>query len=363
MYVDQEAISFEDVAIVTQYSDIESRNDVDLSAPNHSYPIIVSPMYHTWTKEMAAFAVEKNIPFILHRYFPSVNDQIEAYLSITNFVPNDQKQIFVAVGSDEKWIGQCVLKGVKRFCVDMAHGNSKKAVDAVKFIKEYCPDATIMAGNIESYDGFRRLFDAGARYFRVGIGSGSICSTNINTGYGLPILTALNMVQRRMTNDERSSSYLIADGGVRTAADIAKALAFGADYVMCGKLFASTSKARGPFFSNEMHTVHKDGEKWNCLGNEVEPSFVEYAGMASKLMREMAGGSQKTNVSEEGKSGLIEYTGLTEDVFEQLINNLRAVLSYSGCRNIHEFKENATLRRIAPGGKLEKAIHLDKVYR
>ena len=359
-YIDQDAISFDDVAIMTQYSDIDSRSEVDISAPNHDYPFIASPMWHLDSDKMAAFCRDKNFPFVLHRYFPSQSAQLERWRELTENQANAKNTIFLAVGSNEKWIGDAVLKGVKNFCVDMAHGNSAQAVRAVEFIKSYCPNAVIMAGNIESYDGFKRLYDAGARYFRVGIGSGSICSTNINTGYGLPILTALALIQRKMTEEECRNSFLIADGGIRTAGDIAKALAFGASYVMCGKLFASTGCARGPFFTKDLLKIDSE-EAPNFESSE--PTYVEYAGMASKLMREMAGGSQKTDVSEEGKAGLIEYTGTTEHVFSQVVSNLRAVLAYSGARTIPEFKRNAILRRVAPGGKLEKQIHLDKVYR
>lgn len=368
MYVEQEAISFDDVAIVTQYSDIDSRSDVDISAPNHNYPFIASPMYHLATKEMAKFFLDKNSPYVIHRYFPDAGTQMEFFAEIQNFVPQKNSPLFVAVGSNEKWIGQCVLKGANKFCVDMAHGNSELAVKAVKFIKQYCPEATIMAGNIESYDGFKRLYDAGARYFRVGIGSGSICSTNINTGYGLPILTALAMIQRKMTDEELSESYLIADGGIRTAGDVAKALAFGADYVMCGKLFASTHLARGPFYNKFMEPVDiEEVDRPVTIGDlgkldELVPAFVEYAGMASQQMREIAGGSQNTEASIEGSAGVIAYTGPTEKVFHKICQNLRAVLAYSGCRSIPEFKAEAIVRRVAPGGKIEKQVHLSKVY-
>lgn len=359
VYDEKEAISFDDVTILTQYSDIDSRSNVDLSAPNHSYPFISSPMYHLDTDAMAEFCRVNNFPFVLHRYFPSSVDQLERWNELVENMPNAKNTIFLAVGSNEKWIGDAILKGVKNFCVDMAHGNSIQAIKSVEFIKSYCPDSIIMAGNIESYDGFKRLYTAGARYFRVCIGSGSICSTNINTGYGLPILTALAMIYDKMSTEERENSFLIADGGIRTAGDIAKALAFGASYVMCGKLFASTSCARGPFFGKELNLLMDQTD----IEDREDIFYVEYAGMASKLMREMAGGSQKTDVSEEGKAGLIEYTGTTENVFNQVVSNLRAVLAYSGCRTIPEFKRDAVLRRVAPGGKLEKQIHLSKIYR
>lgn len=365
-FISDEAISYGDVAILTQYSDLNSRSDVVLDSEGYSYPFVGSPMYHVGTKDMYQFFLGCDMPFILHRYFPTVEDQIETAKEYTNdLIYYSPKHLFMAVGSNKKWINKLILAGFKSFCVDMANGNSMQAVEAVKYIKEYCPEATIIAGNIESYDGFARLYDAGARYFRVGIGSGSICSTNINTGYGLPILTALSNIDRDRSLSEREDSFLIADGGIRTAGDVAKALALGASFVMCGKLFASTNLAKGPFYDgsyNKLENLYTDMH-YQGVEYESQIAYVQYAGMASKMMREMAGGSQKTNVSEEGHGGLVEYAGQTKDMFAKVCQNLRAVLAYSGCRNIDEFRKECILQRVSAGGKFEKQIHLDKIYR
>lgn len=367
--IKEEAISTDDVTIVTQYSRLKSRSEVSLKAPRHKYPIIASPMWHLGTPQMRNFFMDKNCPFVLHRYFKSAAAQLKHHN--INYVtsphcPDDFT--FFAVGKDYDWIQYLIDNGVDKFCVDMAHGNSGYCEKSVAFIKGRCPNATIMAGNIETYDGYARLRDAGATYFRVGIASGSICSTNINTGNGLPILTALNNIYSKMTKYEQENNFLIADGGMRTAGDIAKALAFGASYAMCGKIFASTSKAAGPFFDanyTELYDVFDaNGElhhEVNSYDNRVK--YVQYAGMASKMMREKSGGRHSTAVSEEGKAGLIHYTGKTEDVFDGLILNLKAVLSYSGCRTIDEFREEVILQRIAMGGKREKQIHLDVEYK
>lgn len=367
-YIKDESISYGDVTIQTQYSDLDSRSEVNLETGPYNYPIIGSPMYHLDTIEMYNFFTKNKIPFVLHRYFSDVTSQINRIKALTNdMVYYDSLYMFVSVGFDEKWIGKLILNGVKSFCVDMANGNSKQAVDTVSFIKEYCPDATIMAGNIETYDGFKRLYDAGARLFRIGIGSGSICSTHINTGYGLPILSAINEIKTRIDNTFDDVS-LIADGGIRTAGDVAKALAFGADFVMCGKLFAATTAARGPFFDSsgaKYKLYNEDIRKWikQDNGEDDSPVYAEYAGMASTLMREMAGGSQKTNVSEEGKAGLIECVGSVENMISKMVQNLKAVVAYSGCRNISEFKEECIIRRVSSAGKFEKQVHLDTVYK
>ncbi len=360
IYNSEESISFDDVTICTQYSDLDSRSDVDISAKNHEYPFIASPMWHLDTIPLMKFFMENNMLYVLHRYFPTVEDQFNRWWEMKKNTYKFSNKLFIAVGANEKWINYLISGGARSFCVDMANGNSKQAYNAVKFIKRKCPCANIMAGNIESYDGFRRLYNAGARYFRISIGSGSICSTNLMTGYGLPILTAIDSIYSKMDNTEKNECCLIADGGIRTAGDVAKAIAFGADYVMCGKLFASTSLARGPFYTEDMLKVDEgESPEFKCS----KPAFVEYAGMASTLMRRNAGGSQKTNVSEEGKAGVISYTGKTEDIFNKMNNSLRAVLAYSGCRTISEFRENCILRRVSQGGKFEKQIHLSKVYK
>lgn len=351
-YNDKEAISFSDVAIVTQYSSLDSRSDVDITTKLGSSPLVGSPMYHLGTVDMAKFFSEKRIPFVLHRYFPNVLKQIEMY-DLMIKAGCLKHLLYVSVGSNLEWIEALRIHGVTHYCVDMANGNSKQCVKSVKLLNDWgrVNPSCIMAGNIETVDGFFRLYDAGARHIRVGIGSGSICSTSINTGYGLPILSALNDIRTRMPDDINKDVNLIADGGIRTAGDIAKALAFGAKSVMCGKIFAATDLARGPFFDEKIRIVLPAYAK-----------YVEYAGMASTMMRELSG-SQKTDVSEEGKSGLIEYAGPTSTVYSNLCLNLMAVLAYSGAKNIPEFVENAIIQRVSAGGKIEKAIHLDKIYR
>jgi len=323
-------------------------------------------MWHLGTLEMSQFFATRNCPYVLHRYFKNVEEQFAMYLDIISGSFNTKANTFVAVGKDYDWIRYLVNNGVTQFCVDMAHGNSGYAEKSVAFIKGVCPNAVIMAGNIETWDGYSRLADAGATYFRVGIASGSICSTNINTGNGLPILTALDNIYDKMTLDQKDVHFLIADGGMRTAGDIAKAIAFGASYTMCGKIFASTSLAAGPFYTREREIINDLNyiPRLKDVGNihNLVPYYVQYAGMASTLMREKANGSQSTAVSEEGKAGLIRFSGTTENVFDGLMLNLKAVLSYSGCKDINEFREEVILQRIAMGGKREKKIHLDHEY-
>ncbi len=371
--IKEESISTDDVTIVTQYSRLKSRSEVSLKAPNHAYPIIASPMWHLGTPHMMAFFAKNNCPYVLHRYFESASAQFSMFQSAANSQRHESltykmwDNTFLAVGKDYEWIKYLVDEGIKNFCVDMAHGNSGYAEKSVMYIKSICPEAVIMAGNIETYDGYARLRDAGATYFRVGIASGSICSTNINTGNGLPILTALDNIYSKMSWDSKDNHFLIADGGMRTAGDIAKAIAFGASYVMCGKIFASTSHAAGPFYDGgycelpDVYGVNGDMH-YQGVAYESAVKYVQYAGMASKMMREKAGGTQSTAVSEEGKAGLIEYTGQTSDVFDGLMLNLKAVLSYSGCKTINKFREEVILQRISMGGKREKAIHLSKMF-
>lgn len=367
--IKEEAIGTDDVTICTQFSDLSSRSEVNISTMNYATPFIASPMWHLGTPEMLMHFASGNSPYVLHRYFSTAELQYKHLMEATysaKFNPEMMYNIFMAVGYDYDWINYLAEKGITNFCVDMANGNSSQCEKTVAYIKGRVPNARIMAGNVESIDGYIRLFEAGATYIRVGIASGSICSTNINTGNGLPILTALDNIYSKMSEYSRQNSWLIADGGMRTAGDVAKAIAFGATYAMCGKMFASTSHAQGPFYyqhPNELLKLMKEDGKFLAHGaNPVTPSLVEYAGMASKMMREKAGGSQKTNVSEEGRAGLIKYTGKTEDVFNGLKLNLQAVMAYSGCRCINEFREEVILQRIAMGGKREKKIHLDKVY-
>lgn len=355
-------ISYDDICLHQQYSELNSRNDVNINVIDYDRniikrnPIIMSPMVHTCTKEMLNYFCDNSMVPTLHRYFKTVEDQYDFAVKAFEENPEYINDVFFAVGRCKKWIDYLYNKGIRKYCVDMAHGYSQVAADSISYIKYELTDNIVMAGNIETGDGYEYLANAGADYIRVGISNGSICATHKNTGIGRPIISALIDCnnRRKKLYDESFGYYttpmIIVDGGIRSAADIVKAIAVGANFAMVGKLIASTDLALGPFYN-------KDKEL--CLEyDEANYRYVEYAGMASSKMR-LYNDSHCINKSIEGESGYIKYTGKTEYVINNIESNMKAALSYCGARNWLEFKNNAVVSKISSAGYIEKQTHLD----
>lgn len=361
----EKTYSYDDVCLVPMYSDLNSRSEADISTKYYTNPIISSPMIHTSGSNMLKFMVDNIMCPTVHRYFESANEQFK---HVKDAIGEDFKHVFFAVGKCQTWINTLHKSGVTKYCVDMAHGDSKMCVDTIEYIKSINKHALIMAGNVATHAGYSRLRNAGAEYIRVGIAGGSICSTAKNTAFGLPMITS---IMECAEAKERLGGILVADGGIRSASDMLKAIAAGADMVMCGKLLASTSEAEGPFYCDNGVAIPNDAKvdsegifRWsmeNVNGfYDTVPSYVEYAGMASHEMR-MRNSSHiaDENTSIEGVAGKIKYTGTTDSVVKAINANLRAGLSYCGSHNWKDFKQNAVMRLMSTAGILEKETHLD----
>jgi IMP dehydrogenase len=352
-----EAISYDDIALRPAYSDLSSRSEADVSVYPYSNPIINSPMIQTSSKNMIQFCLKYGMLTTVHRYFESGEHQ---YRHVFDAVGTDCDQVFFAVGKNIRWIDMLIDHGIYKFVVDMAHGNSKVCVDTVKYLRERCTDAVIIAGNVASADGYTRLMDAGANMIRVGIAGGSICSTAKSTAIGIPNVTSIIDCAKAK---QKCGGQIIADGGIKSSSDIIKAIAVGADMVMCGKLLASTSLAEGPFYEDKVELeYHKGDVTYDYFINPITfetviPEFAEYFGMASTKAREH-NGTHNTNVSIEGESGVVEYTGGTSDIINSLENNLRSGLAYCGSRTWLEFKRNVGIQKMSMSGIIEKETHL-----
>lgn len=332
----RECISCNDVLLVPRYSDIKSRNDCDPSVNIYSLPLLASCMDTVYSLEIDKFLTSNKIMVMVHRYFKDYKEQL-------NHSPGFSTDYrFYAVGSSitekgKNWIDGLIDSGIKHFVVDMAHGDSFACCETTRYIKNKCNDSKIIAGNVAVKSGFRRLQEAGAWAIRVGVGSGSICSTRLNTGFGVPLLASVEDCA-----SQKNGAYLIADGGVKYPGDIAKVISFGADFVMSGRMWASTDLAPGDCYdvSGNFLCSYKDldiyNEKFKSNNRDVV-YYKSYRGMASKEARQ---GVLKDS-SIEGVSGLIPYSGKTEDFVKDLSNNLKASLSYAGAYNWKDFRMNA----------------------
>lgn len=368
LLTDEKTISYDDVCLVPTYSDLDSRSEADISAGKYSNPMVSAPMIHTSGKNMLRCLRSNDMCATVHRYFKNATDQLD---HVKDAIGNNYKSIFFAVGRDRFWINQLHNNGVNKYCVDMAHGDSKICAETVAHIRKENPFATIMAGNVTTFAGYQRLMEAGADMIRVGISGGSACSTAKATAFGVPMITAIMECAKAKKS---VGGILIADGGIRSASDILKAIAAGADMAMCGKILASTSEAEGPFYnsSDELlvrignsgwkvsHQIKGNKEKSVNTEMRLFPYYAEYAGMASHEMR-MRNSSHVADeyTSIEGVFGKIKYSGETDKVIKAINANLRAGMSYCGSRDWKEFRNNAIMRIMSTAGILEKETHLD----
>lgn len=226
--------------------------------------------------------------------------------------------------------------------VDTAHGHTTRVLEAVRQLKRKFPEVDVVAGNVSTAEATRELIAAGADGVKVGQGPGSICTTRVVTGAGVPQITAIMECARAARG---TGVPIIADGGIRFSGDIVKALAAGADCVMIGSLFAGTDESPG-------ETILYQGR-----------TFKTYRGMGS-LGAMMSGSSdryaqtlERSKLVPEGVEGKVPYKGPLAAIVEQLVGGLRAGMGYCGCRTIRELQEKARFIRITPAGWRESHVH------
>jgi IMP dehydrogenase len=253
-------------------------------------------------------------------------------------------RVGAAIGSTGDFLERAqelVRKKVDVIAIDSAHGHSQRVMDAVRTVKRSLPNVEILAGNVGSYEGARDVIALGADGIKVGIGPGSICTTRIVSGAGVPQITAIAECSRA-TRD--AGVPLVSDGGVKFSGDITKAVAAGADAVMIGSLFAGTDESPG-------ETILYQGR-----------TFKSYRGMGS--MGAMSQGaidrySQDPNgkLVPEGIEGRVPYKGPLAELAYQLVGGLRAGMGYCGCRTIAELQQRAKFLRVTVAGLRESHVH------
>jgi len=340
----RDGITFDDVLLVPQHSDVESRSkDVDISVKwgclHFDHPIIPANMKTVTGEEMALRIIKSGGLAILHRFMEE-QEQVRVAENIVADHGNENFAVSIGIKpSDKEMVDRFRHAGVRLVCVDVAHGDTKQCAEMVSWLKNKHPDMFVIAGNVATGEAARRLWQAGADVVKVGVGPGSLCTTRIETGNGVPQLTALMdvaEVQRQLNELERTRNYphekirkfpFIADGGIKSAGDIVKALCF-ADMVMIGNLFAGSEEAPGK-------RLVIDGM-----------SYKEYVGSST----------HKTNHI-EGVAALVPYKGTFQDILTKLTEGLRSGCSYQGSHNLEELKDNPVFIRITNAGLKESHPH------
>ena len=339
----REAVCFDDVLLEPKYSTIETRQDINLDTTindlKFSTPIISSPMDTVTEVSMVKSILKFGGLPILHRY-NTIKEQCGLVFEICDFLEqtsnNNINKISasVGVGKDAMHRVEALYNtGVRIFCLDIAHGHHNLMERCLKSIREkYGSSVTIIAGNVATASGFSDLSEWGADAIRVGIGGGSICSTRIQTGHGIPTLQSV------FDCAHIDGAKLIADGGIKTSGDIVKALAAGADFVMLGSMLAGTDESPGEVFESN------EGKRYKV-----------YRGMASP---EAQIAWRKEVRSLEGISTTIPYKGPVLDVLTKLTKNIKSGLSYSGARNLTEFQAKASFIKQTTLGLKESKTHI-----
>ena len=332
----REAFSFDDVLLVPKYSDIATRADISLevdigTASSLKLPVFAAPMDTIMSNKMARTLHEAGAMGVMHRYC-SIEEQVRLVSGAgTDF------ECFAAVGVTGDYLERAMALadvGVAGICVDVAHGHHSSAIAAVTEIRRELPDIHIMAGNVATIRGFEALADAGANSVRVGVGGGSICSTRIQTGHGVPTLQS---VMDCAVSDR--DCLIIADGGIKTSGDMVKALAAGADAVMVGRMLAGTSEAPG-----------------EVIQNPGSPPVKVYRGMASPEAQIAWRGRYSSN---EGVSRTVPLKGSAREVLFEIDKGIRSGLSYSGARTISQLWGLATFVFQSSAGAKESSTHID----
>lgn len=329
-----QAITFDDVLLVPAYNHHESRRVVDIGMKDRlgklqlQLPVISSNMDTITESTMATFMASKGGIGALHRFL-SIEDNLAEFKRC-------QGPVFVSVGCTDAELQRAEAlrdAGAEYFCVDVAHAHAKYVGKTLKSLRRLLGSRCIMAGNVATYAGADYLASCGADIIKAGIGGGSVCSTRIKTGFGIPMLTCIQ-------DCARTDRSIVADGGIRTSGDIVKALAFGADFVMIGGMLAGTEPTPGEVITKE------DGRK-----------VKRYRGMASREAQEDFLGQMQEWKTAEGVATEVNYRNNQDAIIADIIGGLRSGLTYAGSDHISELQRKLNYVVVTPAGRLESLPH------
>ena len=348
----KEALTFDDVLLTPKYSEIlpsEVTTNTSLSKNlNLKIPIISSAM-DTVTESKMAIAIAKAGGIgVIHR-----NLDIKSQISEINKVKSKKLLVGAAVGAGplEYKRAEAILKAnVDLIVVDTAHGHTKKVGEIIRKIKKLKSNkTTLCAGNIATTEAAKFLIKLGAEVIKVGIGPGSICTTRLVAGIGVPQLSAILAVRKGVG---RKKVSIIADGGIKFSGDISKALAAGADAVMIGSLFAGTNESPGKIIKKN-GKLFKSFRGMGSIGAMNKGSADRYFQTKQK---------DTSKYVPEGVEGLVKYKGSVEKIIYRLIGGLKSSMGYLGKKKIINLRNKPKFVKITKAGFYESMVHnIDEV--
>ena len=350
----KEALTFDDVTLAPKYSEVLP-SDVDTSIKltkniKLKVPLLSSAM-DTVTESKMCIAIGKAGGIgVIHR-----NLDIKTQVGEIRKVKKLKLLVGAAVGAgtNEFERAKNLLKeNIDLIVVDTAHGHTTKVADIIKKIKKIKPKKTALcAGNIATAEAARFLLKLGVDIIKVGIGPGSICTTRLVAGIGVPQLSAILNVRNGLG---KSKAVIIADGGIKFSGDIAKALSAGADAVMIGSLFAGTDESPGKI-------MKKNGKLFKSFRGMGSIGAMN-KGSADRYFQKKQNDSSK--YVPEGVEGLIKYKGPVSKIVYRLVGGLRSSMGYLGCEQIKYLKNKPKFVKITKAGFYESMVHnIDKVIR
>lgn len=357
----KQGITFDDVLLIPAESHVLP-NEVDLKvqlADNLKLNVpFLSASMDTVTEAPMAIAMANNGGLgVIHKNMPKeaqaaevakvkavASDQIRA-----NAAVDDQGRLLVAaavgVTSDTFERAEGLLAaGADAIIIDTAHGHSAGVLRKVAQIRDQFPDATLIAGNVATGSGTRALFEAGVDVVKVGIGPGSICTTRVVAGVGVPQLTAIYDAAEVAQEFHKP---IIADGGIKYSGDIVKALAAGGNAVMLGSMLSGTDEAPGEVFED-------NGKKYKTYRGMGSLAAMEH-GSADRYFQ--GGVNEANKLVPEGIEARVEYKGSVDDIIFQMVGGLRSGMGYTGCETVQDLINDAQFVRISNAGLVESHPH------
>lgn len=331
---DDVKLDFDDVLIRPKRSTLKSRKDVSLDRLYRfrnsertwsGVPIMAANMDTVGTFEMASALMQHEMPTCIHKFYTS--EDWNAFIS--SFTANRYRipsHVIPSFGASEAELQKIeIFKDAQFICLDVANGYGEYFVDAVKKVRKWFEDITIIAGNVVTGEMTEQLILSGADIVKVGIGPGSACTTRLKTGVGYPQLSAIIECADAAHG---LGAHIIADGGCRTPGDVAKAFGAGADFVMLGGMLSGHDESGGELIETE-------GEQ-----------YKEFYGMSSDTAQQKHYGEQKAYRASEGRTVRVPYRGPVEGTIQEILGGLRSTCTYVGAPSLKQLSKCTTFIRV-----------------
>ena len=342
----KESLTFDDVLLLPKYSEVlPSETDISVNLTNKislKVPFLSSAMDTVTESKMAIAIANSGGIGVIHRNL-NIKNQTNEILKVK------KKKLLVgaAVGTNKEDFDRArslMESGCDLIVLDTAHGHSAKVLKTLSKLKKMKNMPPICVGNIATREAAKRLYNSGADIIKVGIGPGSICTTRMVAGIGVPQITAIMEVKEALKN---KNIKIISDGGIKFSGDLAKAIAAGADAIMMGSIFAGTDESPGKKFKIK-GKIYKSYRGMGSIGAMSSGSANRYFQKKFK---------NKSKFVPEGVEGRVEYKGNVSKIIYQLQGGLRSSMGYIGAKNMRDISKNAKFTKITKAGFYESMVH------